>query len=251
MTDDERVALEAYRVMCPGALTLGDVVCLCVPEAPDSPMVNRVVGLGSTRPATEAALDEAIAVMGDATFYVSLEPHATPDDLEHWLADRGLEPGWGWMRFTRGAEPAPHAATALHVRQIGPDHAADFSRVQRIAYGLPDALDPVLRSLTELPGWTAWIGFDGGHAAAAGALFVKGDVAYFGLGATLPEHRGKGGQGAILAARIEHARSLGCTRLLTETGELRDGLPSNSYRNILRFGFEERSVLRNWLRRRR
>lgn len=248
---DERVALEAYRVMCPDALTLGDVVCLRVPEAPDSPMLNRVIGLGNAEPATEAALDEAVALMGDVTFYVSLEPHAEPEHLESWLCARGFEPGWGWMRFTRGPQPAPEVATTLDVRPIGADHAADFSRIQRVAYGLPDALDPVLRAITELQGWTAWIGFDGDEAAAAGAMFVDGEVAYFGLGATLPEHRGKGGQGAILAARIEHARALGCTRLLTETGERRDDLPSNSYRNILRFGFEERDVLRNWLRRRR
>jgi hypothetical protein len=37
--------------------------------------------------------------------------------------------------------------------------------------------------------------------------------------------------------------------VLTETGERREGLPSNSYRNILRTGFEEVAVTANWLGR--
>jgi len=74
---------------------------------------------------------------------------------------------------------------------------------------------------------------------------------YFGLAATLPEHRGKGGQGALFAARIEHALGAGCRTLVTETGELRDDLPGASYRNILRYGFEERHVVAHRLRPRR
>jgi hypothetical protein len=38
--------------------------------------------------------------------------------------------------------------------------------------------------------------------------------------------------------------------VLTETGERHDDLPSNSYRNILRAGFEEVEVTANWLGRR-
>lgn len=79
--------------------------------------------------------------------------------------------------------------------------------------------------------------------AAAAALFVDGEAGYLGFGATLPEHRGRGGQGALLAARIEHARAAGCRLLATETGELRDDRPSASHRNLLRAGFRERYVV--------
>ena len=40
----------------------------------------------------------------------------------------------------------------------------------------------------------------------------------------------------------------GSETVLTETGELRDGLPGNSYRNIRRAGFAEIAVTANWLR---
>jgi len=55
-------------------------------------------------------------------------------------------------------------------------------------------------------------------------------------------------QSALLAERIRHARAIGCDILVTETGERRDDMPSNSYRNILRAGCAEVSVRANWLR---
>jgi GNAT superfamily N-acetyltransferase len=75
---------------------------------------------------------------------------------------------------------------------------------------------------------------------------VDGGVGWLGLGATLPEYRGRGAQSAILAARIEHARRLGCATVVTETGELADDRPSSSYRNIVRAGFREAGVRRNY-----
>ncbi len=211
-------------------------------------MLNRVVGLGVDRPATEEQLDEVIAVMAGTTYYVAVEPGAEPATIEAWLVARGFEPGWGWMRFARDASPAPAVETSLDVRRIGAGDGHAFAEVVRSAYGLPAEVAALLCDLPGREGWACWLATAAGEPAAAGALVVRGSAAYLGLGATVSEHRGKGGQGAIFAARIEHARTLGCTMLCTETGELRDGLPNASYRNIQRFGFAEHTVLRNWVR---
>lgn len=252
MTEDGRISLDAYRALYPadGVEELGGVTCLRLAGAPDSPMLNRVVGLGVDTPATEAELDEAIAFMGDVTFYVSLEPHAQDGGIRVWLEERGFVPGWGWMRFMRDARSAPDATTTLELHEVGADDSATFAMIQRVAYGLPESADAAIGSVVTAPGWSCWIGLADDEPAAAGALYVRGESAYFGLGATMPQHRGKGGQGALFATRIEHARKLGCTRLFTETGERRDSMPSNSYRNITRYGFEERTVLQNWVRSR-
>jgi GNAT superfamily N-acetyltransferase len=117
-------------------------------------------------------------------------------------------------------------------------------------YGLPDACAPVVERVPGLPGWHAFLALAGNEPAGAAAVWIDGEAAYFGFAATRPEHRGKGGQGALFAARIGHALEAGCTTLVTETGERRGDLPSNSYRNILRFGFEERFVVAHRLRRR-
>jgi hypothetical protein len=90
------------------------------------------------------------------------------------------------------------------------------------------------------------VAYDGGAPAAAGALFVTGRVGWTGIGATVPELRGKGGQSALLAARIKAASAAGCEVVVTETGEPVDGLPNGSYRNILRAGFEPVYVRANY-----
>jgi GNAT superfamily N-acetyltransferase len=244
------IALRGYRALYGRrALDVGPgVVALRADEAPGSPMLNRVVGLGVDVPATEELLDAAIAELGDAAFYVAVAPGARPASLTEWLRERGFEPGWGWMQFERGAEPAPPVSTELIVREIGTDLGGAFARVQRIAYGLPEAVEPWLATLPGTAGWNCWLAFAGDEPAAAGALYVERGACYLGFGATLPEHRGKGGQGALFAARIERAQELGCTLVTTETGERRDELPSNSYRNILRFGFREQVVVANWVK---
>lgn len=212
-------------------------------------MLNRVVGLGVEQPATEEVLDAALDELAFArTLYVGLHPAARPPQLVDWLRARGFEPGWGWMLFTRGAGDPPRVASDLEVKEVAPGDGAAFARVVRRAYGLPAAVEPWLGGLPSAPGWSVWVGLDRGEAVAAGALFVADGAGYLSLAGTLPEHRGHGGQGALFAARIRKARELGCDLLVTETGERIPDRPSSSYRNVLRFGFEEQFVVGNWIR---
>lgn len=243
------VILEAYRAIS-DATEAGGAIVLRIDEAPGSPMVNRIVGLGLERPATEAGLDEALAAMGaGVTYYVALAPEAKPPELGSWLRERGLEPGWGWMLFRRGVEPPPAPATSLDVTEVRtPEDAVAFARVVRTAYELPEAIEPRLARAPDT-GWRSWLALDQGEAAGAAALYAAAGVAYLGFAATLPEHRGKGAQNALLAARIDRAAELGCDVVITETGERRGDRPSNSYRNILRAGFTEDAVTANWLGR--
>ena len=70
-------------------------------------------------------------------------------------------------------------------------------------------------------------------------MFIDEGVGYLGFAATLPEHRGKGGQNALLAERIDHARAAGCDVVVTETGERRDELPSTRTATSSALGFTE------------
>lgn len=248
MNRDERVALEAFRHLYPDPVEIGGATVLRSPSAPGSPMLNRIVGLGAAEPATEEALDAALAAMGgDATCYVSLLPGARPPELASWLHARGLEPGWGWMSFRRGVHDPAGGETSLRLAEVGPDEAEAFARVVATGYGLPDASVPWIAETPER-GWACWLALAGDEPAAAAALYVSEEAGYLGFAATLAEHRGKGGQSALLAARIRRARELGCDVVLTETGERRADLPNDSYRNILRAGFEEVAITANWLR---
>lgn len=247
----EHISHAAYRSFYGDrARVVGGATCFRLDEAPDSPMLNRIAGLGLRTPATDPDIDGALAAMEGVTHYVAISPFAAPGDLGERLAGRGLEPGWGWMLFERDARPAPTVETTLELVEVDEGLAAAWADVVVTAYGLPPELAPLTAATASRPGWTCWLALDGGTPAAAAALWVDGEHAYFGFAGTMPDHRGKGGQGALFAARIDRARALGCTRLVTETGEQVPGRPSNSYRNILRAGFEERFVVHNLLRSR-
>ena len=255
MSERSRISREA-RVMLRATAAFsstteaGGASVLRVPEAPSSPMVNRIVGLGVESPATEAHVDAALAAMGaGVTFYVAVAPGARPAELPEWLRARGLEPGWGWMAFHRHTGPLAPPATSLRLAEVHTAaHAHAFGRVVRVSYELPEAVEPRLARLHQT-GWRCWVAFDGDEPAGAGALFAAERVAYLGFAGTLPAHRGKGAQSALLAARLQAAEQLGCDVVVTETGERRGDRPSNSYRNILRAGFREVAVTANWLGR--
>ena len=249
MTREERVVLRASTA-CSAATRAGGATVLRVPEAPESPMLNRVIGLGVDAPATEGDVDEALAAMGaGVTFYVAVAPRAQPAELSDWLRACGLEPGWGWMTFRRDVRPPAPAATKLRVVEADTAaHAEAFARIVRVSFELPEAVEPRFARMRDAAG-DAGSHLDGDEPAGAGALFAADGVAYLSFGATVPAHRGKGAQSALLAARIRHAAELACDIAITETGERRDDRPRNSYRNILRAGFTEDAVTAHWLGR--
>jgi len=87
--DLERIGVKAYLDFYgPRACRVGSAWVFRAEEAPDSPMLNRIVGLGVDAPATKEGPDQALAVAAGTTFYVSLSPHSPPlpDRRRH---DRG------------------------------------------------------------------------------------------------------------------------------------------------------------------
>ena len=250
MTREERVTLKAYRCVAPVVHETGGAVVMQFPEAPDLPMLNRAVGLGIDGPATPADVDAVLEAFEEGvTFYVAVSPFAQPPELAEWLESRGLQRGWGWMAFARGVDVPERRSTTLELRAVETDaQTAAFAHVVRTGYGLSEATEGAI-ARAPAAGWRCWLALDDGKPASAAAMYVAEGAAYLGFAATLPEHRGKGAQNALLVERIELAAALGCDIVITETGERRDDRPSSSYRNILRAGFEEVAVTANWLGR--
>jgi GNAT superfamily N-acetyltransferase len=228
-TDAFRAAPELCEVA-----EIGGATCFALRRLPVR-IFNRVAGLQSTAP-----LDEIAAFYGESPWWVS-DSHGLGPELEQ----RGFTRDYGWMKFSRGVGPR-EARSDLDVAAVGPDRAADFAVVVRGGYDMPGWAVPLAANVVGRPGWTCYVAYAGGEPAGAGALFVLGAVGWLGFAATLPPFRGRGAQSAILAARIEEARVRGCTTVVTETGELEEGRPSSSYRNIVRAGFREAGVRPNY-----
>jgi GNAT superfamily N-acetyltransferase len=226
-------AFEASPQLCEVA-EIGGATCVAV-RGLGSRMFNRVLNLRSTEP-----LEEIAGFYGETPWWVS-DSHGVGPELE----EQGFVRDYGWMKFSRGVGPR-EARSDLDVRLAGPEHVGDFAHVVAESYGLPEWTTPFAANIVGRPGWSCYVAYDGEQPAGAGALFVQDHVGWLGYAATLPRYRGRGAQSGILAARIEDARKQGCTNVVTESGELEEGRPSSSYRNILRAGFREAGVRANY-----
>ena len=226
-------------------LDLGAAAACIVARDVPSLMLNRVIGLGVGTPATPAMLDLADEAFGETRYMIPVAPQCQPTELTTWLRGRGFEGGYAWMKFERGREPPPEPRTALAVRRAGPEDAGAFAQALIAGYDMPGWMEDWVAELVGRPGWSCYVAFSGSEPAAAGCVYIRPPVAWLGLAGTVPELRRRGGQGAIMAARINEAIDAGCTAIGTETGERVMDRPSASYSNIVRFGFREAYVRPN------
>lgn len=256
----EAAALTALMLAPPPAVSTalglglhrdGDSVAAFVSSV-DALSLNRLVGLGVSRPATEAGIDTTLAAAaqrGVKRLFLQLAPSAEPAQLRGWLEARGALPYNRWVRLWRStATPlAPTPASRLEIRRVQPEHAAAFARVVRLGFGMPDALDPWLGATVGSPGWEHYAAWDGEELVATGALFLRHRTAWFGLAATLESHRGHGAQSALIVERFTAAAARGCDWVVTETAEQKPDHTAPSYRNLLRLGFAEAYLRENFV----
>ena len=218
---------------------VGSTLALIAPPI-DALLFNRVLGLGLSEPASKAQIDEVTALYwlaGVRHFGVQLSPIAQPLALKDWLQACRLRPTGNWAKVYRAAAQPIEIHTDLRVEAIGREEAADFGRVVCAAFEMPTAMQPWLMDLVSRANWQTYVAYDGGQPAACGALFVRGEVGWLGIEGTLPNHRRRGGQGAIMARSIRDAAQRGCRWIVTETGEELPDRPNPSYHNMLRTGF--------------
>ena len=238
----ERAEAAAYAAYNDAAglpvLRIAGATCYATPALPENTMLNRAVALGVDAPVTPALLDEIEEFFREARvgFAVSLSPQAPPE-LEAQLRERRFTNGYAWMKFARGVDAPPTVGTGLRVAQVA--GGTDFARILTTSYGMPPAAGTMFAALGRTEAWHLFVAYEAAEPVGAAAMFVHDGAGWLGAAGTLPEHRGKGAQGALLAARIALARELGLELLTTETGERQAGRPDASYRNILRAGFEE------------
>jgi GNAT superfamily N-acetyltransferase len=228
------------------AVEAGGATCATLRAAISAPEFNRAIGLGLDAPATEEDLDAIVAAYAGSPHSISLSPEARPEDLAARLAARGYTPGYAWMKFCRMPDPDVSAPTDLRIECIGADRADDLALVVAEGFGMPDFMRAMMVPLAGREGWECFVAYDGERPVGGGVVWIDGEHAWVGAGATIPAARGRGAQSAMLAARIRAAAEAGCRTVTTETGVRVEGRPARSYRNILRAGFEEVYERPNW-----
>ena len=115
-------------------------------------------------------------------------------------------------------------------------------------FGMPEEhLAPMIAASVRDPGFRPFAAWDGTEMVAAANLFVHGAVGALNTGATLPTHRGRGAQSALLAARVAAAAAAGCRWVTAETGRADPGSVNPSLNNLLRLGLTPLYERRNWV----
>jgi hypothetical protein len=184
---------------------------------------------------------------GQRKFIIQIPPGPNSQACIARARDAGLvEHALAWAKFCRPTANAPVVKTTLTIREIGAGERDLFASTAVAGFGMPAPLASWLSQIVGRPHWHAYMSFDGAEPAGAAALYVGGDFAWLGIGATRPQMRKRGGQSALLARRIADAGNFGAKYATTETGVPQPGQAAPSYENILKAGFEVAYVRPNW-----
>jgi GNAT superfamily N-acetyltransferase len=231
----ERVEAQALRdaVLLGGgrAGMAGGAMCLAHPHA-RARLFNRAYPLG---PLVDVA---AIASWyGDHPHQIASPPGYL--GLDDQLRAAGYEPAGAVAKHRRSTEGVADAVTELRIAKTLDGNVLEALVIE--AFDVPPETFGGLSAFVGGPGWQSFLAWDGDRPAACGALYVDGDVAWLGMGATRPAYRGRGAQAALLAARLRRARELGALQAASETDL--DGVSS---RNLVRAGFQRAYTRTHW-----
>ncbi len=252
LLDLYRASIEAGTAVGAYASDMRGIAVVAL-DVVDSAFFNRALGLGSVRPPADedvTKISDAFRARGRRDTLIQVPAEVTTPELAGWLEAVGYRRSRSWVKLWHGLEGAlPEPATDLRVEQVGPEHAADFAEVVTEAMGMPASVRATVAPMMGRERWRHYAAFDGDTLVSTAAMFVDGQTAWLGFGATREAARGRGGQSALFARRLRDARALGCTLAVTETGEETEEAPVNhSYRNMLRSGFTLAYARPNWRR---
>ena len=254
---ETKALLAWHRAFADAAITgydlrleqVGDALC-SVSSSDSSILINRVMELGSNGPPDEEQLREIRRLYkesGVERFFLHMVPERKGPDTDVVLAAAGYEKYRGWMKFVRGGGDVREATTDLDIRPVGMEHGAEFAAIAAPAFDMLPVSEPVVALLPGVEGQQAFMSFDGDRPAGTGVIFIDGESAALDWGATHPDFRRRGGQTAVLSARIRFGLEQGCSLICTMTGEAVPGDPQHSYSNIRKNGFDEAYLRENWV----
>lgn len=227
----------------------GPVQVSVVDALPDVGMMNLVLGATNEGALDGGYLEAAcnwVRSRGVAS-YVPVSPGMpSTAAVEGWLRESGFSPVYAWMKFVRDPHPPRFKAPDVEVVEVGSDSNEPFGAIAASGFGLPAWAGAFFARLPGRDGWRCYVARIEGTAQACAAMLLDGGVAEFGIAATLEPARGRGCQLALLHRRVADAAQAGCHTLFVETGARVEDRPANSYRNILRAGFEEAYLRPNW-----
>lgn len=215
------------------------------------PLWSRAIGFGFDEPVTAGLLAELVDFHrehGSAVAIFQLAPAVLPDDWADIATAAGLRPGAHWVKLAHDLTRLPDADTDLRVTTVDAGSAAEWAvTLLRGFESAGKGLEEMFAATVHTPGFRLYAAWDGDDLVAAAMTYRRADVVHMSGAATLPSHRNRGAQSALLARRLADARAEGCTLAVAETGKEAPGQHNDSLRNMHRCGFRTLYARRNWL----
>ena len=207
--------------------------------------------LGFTEPLTADVVAEVCDFyreQGVGRAVLQLAPSALPAEWDEIRAKQGITAGTTWVKLAHNGSPVTAGETSLRVDVVDREHAEEWSAVRLTGFGMPlDGYRALFAATLAHPGVTAYGAWDDDRIVAGASLFTHGGAAEFAGASTLPEHRDRGAQSALLSRRIADATAAGCTVLSAEAGKPAEGERNPSLENMRRLGFEVLYDRVNWV----
>ena len=167
-------------------------------------------------------------------FFFWLSPNPQQEEIVKWLLGNGLKPfhGTQYPTLIRPVEKVTPHETHLRVERVSrrevENHADAITHIYS-PWGCSFFFDGV-----DQPGFEHFLAYEDRTPVSAAVLATQGDFAYLGWAGTAEEHRGKGGQNALIKARLNRAAELGCQVACSQTLTML----KTSLGNLERNGFE-------------
>jgi hypothetical protein len=230
---------------------IGGGVVLSVRDDPTG-FWSKALGFGFDEPVTPDLMGRVIEFYRaqDSTgAVIQIAPAVLPSDWAEICAAYSLQPGSYVVKLACPVEDFwPGGRSDLRIERVGPETAREWASVTFRGFGMPEeGFAEMLAAGVENPDFHPFAAWDGDRMVAAANLFVHGSVGSLNSAATLPDHRDRGAQSALLTARALAATNAGCRRLVAETGLPVNGASNPSLNNMLRSGLRPLYSRQNWI----
>jgi GNAT superfamily N-acetyltransferase len=240
LAETSRCIVEAMAKMDPtqGAKALRVAGGIALFAGDGSP-ITQALALGFDGPVSSEQLDQVerhLCPSGSGRKQLEVCPYADPS-LPTLLAARGYRVNeWQlvWIREVP-SEPMPSPPAHLAIRKVGAGEEDLFCRTLLAGFmeseDVPEDAIRLMRPLADAEGHELLMAWMGEEPIGAATLAWANGVMFGGTGVR-PAFRRRGTQQALIAARLNRARTLGCTLACSNT------LPgTSSRRNMERLGY--------------
>lgn len=219
--------------------------------ATDRLAFNRTIGIGLDYEITDEQLKEIIKFYeraGVNRFMVQVSPAAFPEKNKELFIKNGFVRHNQWAKsYKKHIDKIEIPESELVIEDLNLSNVEEFDNVIKEAFEFDGGTHLFISRTYKRPGWKHYLARDNGKAIAAASLFTCGKFASLAICGTIPEARGKGAQSLLIARRLNDAFKAGCEIAVVETSEDLPDKPSQSYRNILKAGFETAYLRPNYV----